>query len=73
VIFGFVLNLIYLYVRWCAIQEFSTGVKRANYIALGGWGGGTIAQPYSEIDIKRTLDAYGRSAYAKGHSFSYHT
>jgi len=27
------INLIYLYVRWCAIQELSTGVKRNTYIS----------------------------------------
>ena len=52
------INLIYLYVRWQAIQELSTGVKRSTYISPGGLGGGTLAQPYSEIDLKRTLEAY---------------
>jgi hypothetical protein len=52
------LNIVLLYIRWQAILELSTGVKRASYIAPGGMGGGTVAQPYSEIDLKRTMESY---------------
>jgi hypothetical protein len=53
------INLLYLYIRWCAIMELSTGVKRATYFQ--GDGGGTLQQPYSEIDLKRTLEAYEKA------------
>ncbi len=28
------INLVYLYIRWCAIQELSAGVKRIAYMPL---------------------------------------
>jgi hypothetical protein len=55
------INLIYLYCRWQALQEISTGVKRANYIISINdtqTSPGTYENPYSEIDLKRTMDTY---------------
>lgn len=57
------MGLIQLHMRWSAIMELSTGVKKFGSITPGG-GGGTIYQPYSEIDLKRTFEAYNTALKA---------
>jgi hypothetical protein len=47
--------ILYQYVRWQAIGELSTGVKRITVLSGGG---GTIQNPYSEIDLFRAYQNY---------------